>query len=148
MNLVERNGDLFAAPDDCFLAHCISADYALGAGIAKRFNEIYCMRDRLKERYPISGRPLKYIGKALLIDDAFNLVTKRNYYNKPTLETLESALMDMRRQCEKSGVKKLAMPRIASSLDKLPWSGNGECVVKSINKVFGDTDIEVVIYTL
>ena len=29
--------DLFTMPDDYALAHCISADFALGAGIAKKF---------------------------------------------------------------------------------------------------------------
>lgn len=148
MRLVEKKGDLFKASDDYFLAHCISADYALGAGIAKKFNDFYCVRDRLKKNYPVPHGSAKYVGKALLIDDIFNLVTKRYYYQKPTFDTLESALIDMRTQCEKLGIKKIAMPRIASGLDRLPWDGDGRCVVKSINRVFEDTDIDIVIYSL
>ena len=37
----EVHGDLFNAPQGCYLAHCISGDYALGAGIAKKFTEVY-----------------------------------------------------------------------------------------------------------
>lgn len=148
MKFVEKRGDLFKAPDDYFLAHCISADYALGAGIAKKFNDFYCMRDRLKENYPVPHGSTKYVGKALLIDDVFNLVTKRYYYQKPTFDTLESALEDMKIQCERFGIKKIAMPKIASGLDKLPWRNNGKCVANSIDRVFGDTNIEVLVYAL
>ena len=37
MKLIEVKQDLFIVPKDYALAHCISADYALGAGIAKEF---------------------------------------------------------------------------------------------------------------
>lgn len=32
---------------DCYYAHCISRDYALGAGIAVEFDKRYDMRNRL-----------------------------------------------------------------------------------------------------
>lgn len=32
-------GDLFTANNEYYLAHCISADYAMGAGIAKPMNK-------------------------------------------------------------------------------------------------------------
>lgn len=35
MIYTEKNGDLFSASRENYLAHCISGDYALGAGIAK-----------------------------------------------------------------------------------------------------------------
>jgi len=44
MTITEINGNLFEVPQGYYLAHCISGDYALGAGIAKTFNEIYNMR--------------------------------------------------------------------------------------------------------
>ena len=148
MNIRETRGDLFAAPDDFYLAHCISADYVLGAGIAKKFDEFYWMKSRLKEKYTVPYGSTKYIGKALLIDDAFNLVTKRFCYQKPTFESLKTALIDMKRQCDELGIKRVAMPRITSELDKLPWDGCEECVSNTINGVFGDSNIEILIYTL
>ncbi len=39
MNYREEKRDLFTLGADYVLAHCISADFALGAGIAKVFKE-------------------------------------------------------------------------------------------------------------
>ena len=39
MTVKEVQQDLFTVPQWYYLAHCISGDYALGAGIAKTFNE-------------------------------------------------------------------------------------------------------------
>lgn len=48
-----RIGNLFDCPKEYYLVHCISGDYALGAGIAKEFNRRYDMRIKLKELYPV-----------------------------------------------------------------------------------------------
>ena len=37
MKLIEVKQNLFSISKDYALAHCISADYALGAGIAREF---------------------------------------------------------------------------------------------------------------
>lgn len=47
MNYMEMTGDLFAVPQGYYLAHCISGDFSLGAGIAKQFDEVYNMRFKL-----------------------------------------------------------------------------------------------------
>ena len=39
MEYKEIKGNLFDAPKDAYLVHCISADFALGAGIAVEFNK-------------------------------------------------------------------------------------------------------------
>ena len=77
MKFVEEQKDLFTVPQGYYLAHCISGDYALGAGIAKQFVEIYNMRYKLHKNYPLpNGEKFANVGQALLIDNAFNLVTK------------------------------------------------------------------------
>lgn len=86
MKYVEIKGDLFSAPQGFYLAHCISTDFALGAGIAKKFDEVYNMRFKLHKRFP--NERFGYVGKALLIDNVFNLVTKYKYYHKPTYYSL------------------------------------------------------------
>lgn len=149
MMLTEIHGDLFAVSNDYCLAHCISADYRLGAGIARQFNINYDMRRKLFRRFPhlddpFSGNQKSYVGKALLIDNIFNLVTKSRYFEKPTYDTLRHALEDMKRQCDKYSVKRLAMPRIGCGLDKLHW----ETVKEWIEEIFKDTDIEIVVYYL
>lgn len=149
MMLTEICGDLFTVSDDYYLAHCISADYRLGTGIARQFNINYDMRRKLFRRFPhpedpFSGNQKSYVGKALLIDNIFNLVTKSRYFEKPTYDTLRYALEDMKQQCDKHGIKRLAMPRIGCGLDKLHW----ETVKEWIEEIFKDTDIEIVVYYL
>ena len=88
LNEVQR--DLFSVPHGYYFAHCISGDFALGAGIAVKFNELYNMRKKLKNT-------IDYIPEncAILIDNVFNLVTKRKCYHKPTYASLRESLEDM-----------------------------------------------------
>lgn len=131
-----------------YLAHCISADFALGAGIAKQFDAIYNMNEKLHEFYSVPHHSYSYdknnIGKALLIDNVFNLVTKPRYYHKPTYETLHSALLDMLNQCQEKMITKIAMPMIGCGLDKLDWSLVKDIIIGT----FKDTDIDIVICML
>lgn len=95
MILIYRKGDLFQMPREYYLAHCISADFALGAGIAKQFDRVYNIKFKLNNRY--GNTPLKErVGQAYLVDNVFNLVTKEMYYQKPTYEMLTKCLKEMR----------------------------------------------------
>lgn len=142
MHFTEINGDLFAVPQGYYLAHCISGDFALGAGIAKQFDKEYNMRFKLFRDYPIEiGEKFGYVGKALLVDNVFNLVTKPKCYHKPNYDTLIDTIIDMREQCETRNITKLAMPKIGCGLDKLDWSR----VREIIEEVFEDYDIEILV---
>lgn len=147
MVLREVTGDLFTAPQGYYLAHCISGNYTLGAGIAKKFDEVYDMRFKLHRDYPIpNGEKFDkgLIGKALLVDNVFNLVTKDVHWHKPSYDNLRECLCDMRDWTEGLRIKKLAMPRIGCGLDKLDWN----TVEEIIEEVFEGADIEIVIYKL
>lgn len=138
-------GDLFNTPQGYYLAHCISGDFTLGAGIAKKFDEVYNMRYKLHKKHPIpDGERFGYVGKSLLVDNVFNIVTKERYFNKPTYEDLAYALSDMCDQMIALDATKLAMPKIGCGLDKLNW----DMVEEIIHDIFDDTNIEVVIYSL
>ena len=141
MTIATEKRDLFTMPQGYYLAHCISADFALGAGIAKTFDSVYNMRFKLfrnYDNYEYRG------GDALLIDNVFNLVTKQKYWHKPTYDSVREALEMMKEYMDFEGVTKLAMPRIASGLDRLEWSK----VYEIICEVFDDTDVEIVICEL
>lgn len=145
MKLQEMTGNLFAVPQGYYLAHCISGDYALGAGIAKQFVGIYNMRYKLHKKFPIpDGDKFANVGSALLVDNVFNLVTKPRCFHKPTYDSLYETLCDMRMQCEALDITKLAMPRIGCGLDKLEW----DSVKDVIDDVFDDMDIEILVCTL
>ena len=140
-----ENKDLFMVPQGYWLAHCISSDFALGAGIAKQFVEHYNMREKLKAFYDLEDRENRcYIGSCLIVDNVFNLVTKERAYQKPTYQDLEAALNDMHGHVIANRIDKIAMPKIGCGLDRLDW----ETVEDLIKGVFADLDIEIMICTL
>jgi predicted nucleotide-binding protein (sugar kinase/HSP70/actin superfamily) len=141
----EEYRDLFSVTDEYFLAQCISADFGMGKGIAVEFNKHFNMKNRLVERYT---NWLRYWdmsdeqkGTCLLEGRVFNLITKRNYWNKPTYETMEKALKAMKILAKNNDVDKIAMPTIGCGLDKLEWNK----VSWLIKQIFEDTDIEILI---
>ena len=141
----EVQKDLFTVPQGYYLAHCISGDYALGAGIAKAFDQVYNMRFKLHRDYAIpDGEKYANVGRALLVDNVFNLVTKQRCFHKPTYDTLYETLVDMKEQCENFDIEKIAMPLIGCGLDRLDW----EQVKDVIEDVFGETDIEILVCEL
>ena len=83
-------------------------------------------------------------GDALLIDNVFNLVTKKKCYHKPTYESIEAALETMKDIMDFNSTTKLAMPKIASGLDRCDW----DTVYDIICEVFEDTDVEILICEL
>lgn len=145
MILTEVQQDLFTVPQGYYLAHCISGDYALGAGIAKKFDEVYNMRFKLHRYYAIpEGKKYSNVGRALLVDNVFNLVTKRRCFHKPTYDDLFEALADMKFQMNANGITRLAMPLIGCGLDGLDW----EIVRYIIVYVFQATNVEILICRL
>ncbi len=139
----EEQGDLFNEEIllEYTLCHCISSDFALGAGIAKQFAKMG-VKKMLCAEYPKhwDGR-----GYCLFVEldsvSVANLVTKERYFHKPTLETLRQSLDDLRGQVLGRGISKLAMPKIGCGLDKLQW----EDVREVIKEVFGSDEIEILV---
>ncbi|MBR3741693.1 MAG: macro domain-containing protein [Clostridia bacterium] len=137
MKYMLKNMDLLSVPQGYYIAHCISADFALGAGVAKQIDSIFNMRESLRLLYP---SPFK-VPSCLPVGNVFNLVTKERYWQKPTLDSLREAVGLMKACAVKMGVKKIAMPKIGCGLDKLDW----EDVTIMIQDVFSDTDIRILV---
>ena len=140
----EEIRDLFAVPEDYYLAHCISADYALGAGIAVEFNKRFDMRRKLRENAPDYWEYMQLYnlqGECILIERVLNLVTKEKYFHKPTYKSMKQALSMMKVVCTANNITKVAMPIIGCGLDRLQW----DKVSKIIKEVFEDTNIEILV---
>lgn len=135
----EINLDLFETDYSYALAHCISADCKMGAGIAKEFRRRYPdIPKKVLNSKPKIGDVISYHSKGRMI---FNLVTKKKYYHKPTYETFASAIIGLKFKCEDLCIKKIAIPLLGAGLDKLDWSENK----KIIQNVFYHTDIEILV---
>jgi hypothetical protein len=140
----EEIRDLFSVPKDYYLAHCISADYALGAGIAVEFNKRFDMRRKLHSNVPDYWEYMKLYnlqGECILIERVLNLVTKEKYFHKPTYKSMKQALNMMKKVCIANHITKIAMPIIGCGLDRLKW----DKVSNIIKNVFEDTDIEILV---
>ena len=134
----EEKMDLLSVPQEYMIAHCVSADFALGAGIAKAIDNALHVREILMKKYAPAGVTVPCCCQA---KNVYNLVTKHKYWQKPTLDSLRGSLVEMKRAIEKGGVKKVAMPRIGCGLDRLDWKD----VKEVIQKVFHDTDLEILV---
>ncbi|ETN66590.1 hypothetical protein AND_001624 [Anopheles darlingi] len=141
----ETEGDLFGAPKDHSLAHCVAADLKMGGGIAVKFKQVFGKVDDLKAQKIGVG------GVAVLRDPpryVYYLVTKNSSYQKPTYADLRKSLEAMREHMAANGVGKLAIPRIGCGIDGLEW----DKVKEMLNSVFGEEDTgdggkyEIVVY--
>lgn len=149
----EIKEDLFNIPDEYAIVHCISNDFALGAGIAKAIDEKYGVKDLLEKYYTSANSYIaitNWIGMALYCESElngriiYNLVTKDKYWQKPTYESLMYCLIDLVEDCLDEKITKLVMPKIGCGLDKLNWGKVRDC----IKRVFKETDIEIIVCSL
>ncbi|MCD9025449.1 macro domain-containing protein [Cohnella silvisoli] len=140
MELIEIKKDLFTMPEDYFLAHCISADAKMGAGIAVQFRKKF----KLSSLQDMASRNDLIVGKSYKVDRVFNLITKSKYWYKPTYETLTMSLKSMKEICVQESINKLAMPEIGCGLDKLQWGRVKEIIINE----FIDTPIEITVCRL
>ncbi|WP_175613300.1 macro domain-containing protein [Fusobacterium mortiferum] len=125
---------------DCYYAHCISRDYALGAGIAVEFDKRYDMRNRLLKL--AEEKPETLDEKCIEVENVFNLITKEKYWQKPSYKSLEESLLEMKEKLSKNkNIKKLVIPKIGCGLDRLSW----DKVEPMVQEIFKDLDIEIVV---
>lgn len=144
MKFTIEKRDLFTVPKDYFLCHCVSADFALGAGIAKKFAEMG-VKEALKRDL---GQPHPYqwngFGDCFLTQESewrgeYNLVTKDKCWQKPTKETLRQSLEQMYAYSDVND--KIAMPKIGCGLDRLEWQD----VEQIIREVFANSNVEILV---
>lgn len=112
----EIKGDLFTS--DTHMAHCVSADLKMGAGIAKIFKNKYGNVDKLRQQKATVGGVAVLKCEGIYI---FYLITKEKYWHKPTYNTLKSSLISMKNYCHDHSITEVSMPKIGCGLDRLSW---------------------------
>ena len=140
--------------DRIAVAHCISRDIAMGAGIAKQFTK-YGIRDKILANANLYDN-FKYStdicimggnhGTPIYGVQVHNIITKEHYYDKPTYESIYAALTALKYTILKYNptIEELVMPRIGCGLDRLEWSK----VSSIVKKLFSDTELTIVICVL
>lgn len=126
-----------------YIAHCISGDFALGAGIAKEIDKRYNIRSILLND-PFYKRYSDGKGYVIKIDHVFNLVTKEKYWDKPSYTNLEKSLDILAQMLNRHHIDTIHMPKIGCGLDKLSW----KIVFPIIIRIFNQYNINGCIYYL
>ena len=72
----------------------------------------------------------------------YYLITKEAVYEKPTLEDIELSLIALKRTARTQNQKVIAIPKIASGLDKQYWP----TIRKIIKRVFRGSGIDIHVY--
>lgn len=135
-------GDIFEHAKSGALAHCVSADFAMGAGIALEFRNRFGFVESLKEQQKSVG-DVAHLCLEQAGLDIFYLVTKKCYWHKPRPNYVRLALGRLRNQLLVRNIGTVHMPRICCGIDQMQWAD----VEQIITDVFKHTGIEIVIYT-
>ena len=104
------------------MAHCVSPDFAKVKGLA---STLACCYPELQElrKLPINSFPP---GSLVTHFDQhqrfiYNLVTKRQFFQRPTYETLELSLHALKRHLKRHDFHELAIPKLGCGYDQLHW---------------------------
>lgn len=134
-----KKGNLFTSPEA--LAHCVSSDFHMSAGIASVFRNRFGGQSELLEKGYQVGHTAKLEREGRLI---FYLVTKWRYYHKPTYQTLEWSLVELAKWCEVLNISHLSIPKLGCGLDGLKW----DKVENLITRVFEGLEVTITVYSL
>lgn len=149
--------DITTISSDFLICHCISADTAMGAGVAlalvRRFPS---MKSEVKDclaTIPFAQR----VGQVVFfVDDTTNaivanMITKAHYWDKSStmpqgvyLDNLRQCLILVKQVMLERNIKKLAMPKIGCGLDRCSWMD----VESIILDVFDGTDYDITVCVL
>ncbi|KAJ8929324.1 hypothetical protein NQ314_018001 [Rhamnusium bicolor] len=138
LTFCEINEDLFNVSNEFSLAHCVSKDMSVSAGISLRFREKFGSQKVVLQQRQAPG------GLAVLFDNGrfiYYLVTKKSSSDKPSYENLQASLLKLRDHVLSYQVPKLAIPFLGCGLDGLSWPK----VRSLVYSCFADIDMELVV---
>jgi O-acetyl-ADP-ribose deacetylase (regulator of RNase III) len=142
----EIDGDLFAdAPADTSFAHCVGADFSMGAGVAIQFKNKFGQVAYLKSLNLSPGQvaclPVPDVNDC--VKYVLYLVTKpRSARCRPDFRDFRSAVNEMATLCRSLGISTLALPRIGAGLDHLWWPQ----VLEALQEAFRGVNTDVLVF--
>lgn len=144
MNFIEEKNDLFNYEGKAWLAHCISSDFGMGAGIVVEFNKRYNLKRHMIKNFIRNNWNNK--GYCIPVKEykVFNLITKNKVYEKPTYQTLKQSLEHMKKYAISYKIDTIAMPLIGCGIDMLNW----DKVREIVKDVFSDTNLNIIVCRL
>lgn len=121
--IIEQKKDLFEYAHKMPIVHCISSDFAMGAGIAVSVEKEFNLREKFSIGQKWIYPNVIFVSVGGENNSVFSLVTKKRYYDKPTYKTMFASLMKLFSflYYEENSITEIAMPRIDCGLDRLSW---------------------------
>ena len=98
------------------MAHCISQDAKMSKGIALQFVSNFPFLCHLRQEYNITGTAVAVPMRNGFI---YNLVSKYEFWIKPTLEPLNACLSSMMKHVLLNRVTDISVPMLGGGCDKL-----------------------------
>ncbi|XP_065217185.1 uncharacterized protein LOC135843285 [Planococcus citri] len=140
LTLEEANEDIFLQGPSFALAHCVSQDLRMSAGIARDFVRHFGGREMLLTQPHNVGEvaTLKRKVEGTVSQGhyiIFCVVTKIHYYDKPTYKDFSLGIQNLARECTRRKIKKLAIPRIGCGLDQLDWGQVRPIIVREFREI-------------
>ena len=115
--VIEQQGYFLDFPQA--IAHCISADFKLGAGLAKQIKEKFPNYFPTQKEYKQQVLHAQYLGHDKFV---FHLIVKPRYFHRPTYRSLRKALLALRDQMNFYLIDKLGIPHLSCGLNKVDWT--------------------------
>ena len=108
--LVEMSGNLFQFTDS--MAHGISSDFKLAAGIAKQIWEAF---PTTYPEFGLKASKEKFYTQQISPNGfIYHLIVKPRFWNKRTYSSLRAALEAMLQHAQKHKIEKISMPRLST----------------------------------
>lgn len=134
------------------IAHCISADCAMGAGVVVPIKKTHkelkssCMNYSLSKKGKVLGEAYRFEDEIGIV---YNMFTKKNVMHKAgigmTVEdyhnNIRKSLKDIKEQMNIHNEKFLALPLIGCGLDLCSWDDIHEIIIE----IFQGSDINILI---
>ena len=133
-------GSVFEAPEGVALAHCVSADLAMSAGIAVQFVRRW---PDIRSGYSRSEPGSLHVHSSTR-GYIFNLITKERFDDKPSLEDFRKSIVALKSKMSALNIKTLAVPELGSGRDRLNLSK----VIQVLQSILVETGIGVIMYHL
>lgn len=127
-----------------YIAIGVTADFSMGAGVALALNEKFDISNNIKQyanKEKITRPSVVTFKDEETGTLIFNLVDKKNRYEKLSYENLYKCIDILKEELKKEHIPYIVMPRIGCGMDKLEW----DIVKNHIETVFKDTKIDVLI---
>ena len=139
MRISECKMDVLSVPQENYILCALSSDLNFKMGLPKQINRKF----NLKERIFVSDlEPDDFeVGGAIQFGNLMAIFTKESVWDTPEEDDIIEALMAAKSFCEEDAVFKLAMPKICTGKNGLPW----EDVRSMIEFVFDDMDIDILV---